>query len=121
MNERGFTLMEVLVALAILVISMGLLFQLIGTGLDRSRAASRETEAVALLQSLLADPDPRAGAGQSAGGFAWAVSIAPHGGERPGWAVDGEDVSATVSWQEVGRREARTLSTLRIVPKPVAP
>jgi len=119
--SKGFTLVEVLVALAIVVVSMGLLFKLIGMDLDRSREAGRETEAAALIQSLFANPATTPGItkGTAQDGLSWALSVTPYGGDRKDWRVDAVTVAATVSWDHDGRVESRTLSTLRVVPKGV--
>jgi prepilin-type N-terminal cleavage/methylation domain-containing protein len=53
-REAGFTLAEVLVALAVLALSWGLLLQQMGHGLRRTDVAGRAGEATALAQSLLA-------------------------------------------------------------------
>ncbi|HEY1629826.1 MAG TPA: prepilin-type N-terminal cleavage/methylation domain-containing protein [Rhizomicrobium sp.] len=122
-RDEGFTLVEVLVALAIVVVSMGLLFKLIGMDLDRSREASRQTEAVALIQSLFtksaATPQPGVTTGMAQDGLSWMLAITPYGGERKDWRVDAVSIAATVSWQHDGHIESRSLTTLRLVPKGV--
>lgn len=122
-NEKGFTIVELLVALAIVVGSMGLLFKLIGIDLDRTREASRQTEAAALLQSLLtqseAAPQPSVTNGTFADGFTWQLAVSRTGsGDADKFrAVDAVDIAATVSWHNGDRVETRSLSTFRVVPK----
>lgn len=119
-SETGFTLVELLVALAILVVSMGLLFKLIGIDLDRTGEASRQTEAAALLQSLLtqseAAPQPGTTRGTFADGFSWQLAVSPESVNKY-QAVDAIDIAATVSWRHGDRIESRSLSTFRVVPK----
>jgi general secretion pathway protein I len=118
--EEGFTLLEMMVALAILVVSMGLLFKLIGTDLERTREASRQTEAAALLQSLLArsevSPQTGTSTGAFADGFSWKLAVQPYGGEGPR-AVDAVSIAATISWQHGAQIENRSLVAYRVVPK----
>ena len=53
-GERGFTLIEVLVALTILSISLAALLAVFTQGLDRARESRNEAAARVLAQSLLA-------------------------------------------------------------------
>ncbi len=119
-GESGFTLVEVLVALAITVLSMAVLFKVIGADLDRTREARDQAAAASLLQSLLAasttTPAPGVTRGQYGGAYSWRVVIAPYAGgaEYPVAAVT---IDATVSWKNGGHTEQRSLSALRILPK----
>jgi general secretion pathway protein I len=125
MSERqdGFTLVEVLVALAIVVLSFAVLFKVISSNLDRTREVRDQTAVASLLQSLLAQsaaaPQPGVTRGVFAGGYAWRVAVTPYVGEdeRSEWPVDAVNVAATVSWRDGGHVETRALSTLRVLPK----
>jgi prepilin-type N-terminal cleavage/methylation domain-containing protein len=120
-TESGFTLVEVLVALAITVLSMAVLFKVISTDLDRTRAARDGAAAESLAQSLLAQytvaPRPGVMRGTAPGGYAWHVDTAPYADAPANLPVDAVTVAATVSWRDNGRVESRSLSTLRILPK----
>lgn len=67
--RRGFTLLEVLIALAILSLALGALYQGYALSLRQEAVAEREEAATALAQSLLArvGADMPAGTGQTAG------------------------------------------------------
>ncbi len=125
-SEQGFTLLEVLVALAIAVLSFAVLFRLIAADLDRTRAARDQTEAAALLQSLLAQsalaPMPGVTRGAFPNGYAWRVEVAPYtdDGAAADGPVDAMTVAATVSWQDGGLTRSRSLTTLRAVPRAAA-
>lgn len=54
-TERGFTLMEVLVAFAILALSLGALYQLYGGSLTRLRNEAGHIEALRVAQATLAE------------------------------------------------------------------
>ncbi|HEY2069247.1 MAG TPA: type II secretion system protein [Rhizomicrobium sp.] len=117
-TQSGFTLVETLVALAIVVLSMGVLFRIISTNLDRTRAVRNEAAAAALAQSLLAQAQtgtPRSASGV-ANGYAWTVRVTPASGLGDAWPVDAVNVAATVSWRD-GGVHARTLTGLRVLPK----
>ena len=47
-RSRGFTLIEVLVALAVLALALGVLFQIFSTGLNSSRVAEAYAKATLL-------------------------------------------------------------------------
>lgn len=82
-GERGFTLLEVLVAFAIAALALTVLFRATGSGLGSARAASRYEEAVVRARSHLAaighDAALVAGdaSGDDGGGFQWRLSVRP--------------------------------------------
>jgi general secretion pathway protein I len=83
-HSRGFTLLEVMLAFALLAFAMSLLIGMLANGLHQVSRAENATEATLYAQSLL-DPigqlEPIA-AGSQEGGFAanryhWRMQIAP--------------------------------------------
>jgi prepilin-type N-terminal cleavage/methylation domain-containing protein len=123
-REEGFTLVELLVSLAILAVALGVLFGAISDALDRTRKDRDDALAGSLAQSLLA----RAGIERSlraedlngtyANGMRWRLSIAPYGStdDAKAWPVAAFVVRATVSWTDNSQTHSKTLSTLRLLP-----
>ena len=123
-SESGFTLVELLVSLAILAVALGVLFTAISGALDRARESRDEMVATSLVQSLLA----RAGTERSlesgttggtyTNGFRWQLRVSPYGDDddRKAWQAAAFVVEASVSWQHGNGTQTRRLTTLRIVP-----
>ena len=127
-TQSGFTLVEMLVALAIVALSFAVLFKVISDGLDRTHRAREEVLAAAHAQSLLAQWEaaasrPGISSGKFADGILWSVAVEPYadGQERRDWPVGAVRIAATVSWRDGGQIRSRTLATLRVVPKAVTP
>jgi general secretion pathway protein I len=122
---RGFTLLEILVALAILAVSIGVLTASFSMSVDGTRTARRELDVAAAAQSVLArvgaDIPVRAGAlsGSAGEGLRWQINIAPYGDPNasPGLLVAAFEVSLEIQWEEDGRSRALTVKTLRLAPK----
>ncbi len=121
----GFTLVEVLVALAVLVLVGGLVLQVFGGGLRNAEVADRMVRASALAESVLASVGadiPLAegdASGTSADGFAWTVTIAPlPEPEQPSARAVLYTVTATVSWGARPNARSVTLTTLAIDVEP---
>lgn len=119
-RARGFTLIEVLVALAILALTFSLAYRAMSGGLDRLSDDGRTERAVLLARSQLAQvgrdialADGAVG-GEAAGGFSWRVRISPYG--RPEGGLAGHRVVLDVGWR--GGRLARQvrLETIRLGP-----
>ena len=125
-HQSGFTLIETLIALAVVALSFAVLFKVISDNLDRTRHVQDQAVAASLLQSLLAQTDfgalsPGDTRGRYANGFGWRLRIESQTlNHADQWAVAAMNVTATVSWTEDGRTQSRTLTTLRVVPR-VAP
>jgi len=122
-RRPGFTLIEIIVALAILAVALGTLFQAFSTGLRATAVADRQAAAVMLAQSLLdrIGQDIPLAAGEQAGvsedGMHWSIAIVP----SPLIALDRRadspllpfDVAVTIAGD--GGRPL-TLTTLRLAP-----
>lgn len=90
-KDDGFTLLEVVVAVAILAIALGALFPIFGAGLGRVKYSNQRADAVALAETKLLevlaigrwDELPKSG---EDGVFQWAISripVFPEGVEGP--------------------------------------
>ena len=122
-RQRGFTLIEIIVALAILAVALGALFQSFSTGLRATVVSDRQEAAVMLAQSLLdrIGQDIPLAAGEQAGvsedGLRWSIAIAPSPLIAPDRRADSPllpfDVVVTVA-SDGGR--PLTLTTLRLAP-----
>jgi type II secretion system protein I len=124
-DERGFTLVELLVSLAILTIALAVLFASISSALERTRQNRDEALASSLVQSLLvrAQNDPSSLPGEKNGwyseGYRWQIRIRPYGddGDTKAWRASAYVIRATVYWSHGGQEQSRALFGLRIVPR----
>ncbi len=120
-RPRGFTLLELAVALAILALLFGYAFRSLSSALDRLGRGHTAAEAIVLAQSTL----DRVGAdipiseeeirGRTDDGFIWLVQTAPYTGPKPvNGVLTGVVVQVTVNWTD--RRSLRQvqLSTVRL-------
>src|SRR5579862_918992 len=126
-QSGGFTLLEVVIALAIAALALVVLFRAGGDGLFAVSTASRAEEAVQRAQSHLAalGRDAPLLAGQSdgddGGGYRWHLRVAPAAHwQLPGPAGSAAalttlyDVEISVSWRGNGHDRAVTLRTERV-------
>ena len=126
-SDDGFTLIEVLVALAILGVSLAVMLQIFSESLHRARVSKMEMAAGAFAQSLLADVDHsvplRVGdqSGELPGGFSWKLHVEPYGGadDRKSWPMGAVSVSASVVWKDGAEHHEMKVTTLRVVSKDV--
>lgn len=117
---RGFSLLEMLVTMAILGLALGALYQAASGATRNVRSDQRYAYAVELARSLLADNSTApiqgvAKGGETAGGFRWSVRAVPL--ERPaGSALAGGRLQAlevSVNWPDGTRqREVRLYSVV---------
>jgi general secretion pathway protein I len=124
-TQAGFSLTEVIVALAILALLLGGLVGLLSDGLRRTGEAEATVQAASLAQSLLA----RLGTelplqdgvttGELAHGYRWRLSVAPYGdvADRKAWPVAAYSVSVEIHWGEANEQHSIALTTLRLGPK----
>jgi general secretion pathway protein I len=135
--HRGFTLIEVVIALAIFAVAIGLCMQIASSALRQTRVAAEQTQAALIAQSLLdmAGVGERLVPGRDSGrledGYEWELEVSEY--EAPLPAASGPDATLmsavqlyrldlTLRWP-AGRRERRAqFSTLRaMTPDPNAP
>ncbi len=132
-RQRGFTLLEVLVAFVIAALALAILFRGGIGGLRASAVASRYSEAVSRAQSHLAAAsvgDALVASdrqGDEGHGFHWRVRIAPLAvavpdpAARTGPVLALYAVSAAESWEEDGHVRVVQLDSQVAAPAPAPP
>ena len=128
MRSRGFTLIEIAVAMAILGMGVVSALQVFGGSVQLARVAGRKSEAVmhakALMDSALWAPELVADIshGEIGDGFRWERVIRPAGPED---GIEESDyrgdvklavVTVTVTWDDPSGVKDYSIGTMRIVP-----
>jgi general secretion pathway protein I len=125
-QQSGLSLLELLVALAIMAMAMGVLYRVLGSSVRNVVLLNEQQRAVVLVQSLLATRDavPESGwreSGESAG-FRWETWTEPYttatSSAQPG-AVRLHSVFIAVHWGEGAQRRTVEFQTLRPQRRPV--
>lgn len=128
--QRGFSLLEILVAFSILSLSLGVLMQIFSGSLNNASITREQVQATTLAQSLLASAgiEGPLAAGESTGGddkFRWSLSVTPfavatqptdRAGIRSPGLLDLWEVSVRVTWGGGSGTVERelVLTTLRV-------
>lgn len=118
----GFTLIEVVVALAVLAIALGFAFRALSGGFDWLDRAEHDRTGLLFAETMLArvghDVALQAGqtTGRTPGGFSWVIETTPYGdvSRLPSGRLIGYQVQVTVSWSERRRLRQVRLTTLQL-------
>jgi general secretion pathway protein I len=126
-SAKGFTLIEVLVALVILSLSLAIIFAGFSTSLRSKRVAEDHQQATLLAESKLnsvgVERPLQEGVtvGRFDDRFRWKVEVAPYHEEEMDQTQDLEKlplvplvVTVTVSWGDPGDERSVSLTTLRL-------
>lgn len=119
-RRRGFTLVELLVALTLLGVVGGTLLQLFQSGLRTARLAGAQSHAVLLARSKLTElqayPSLKPGtlSGSFDDGYRWQAVLAPISGLDTAEAgrLQLLDLALTVDWGEAGDARSFALHSL---------
>jgi prepilin-type N-terminal cleavage/methylation domain-containing protein len=128
-RDRGFTLVEVVVAIAILALMAGVIFRVNSDSIRNIRRADALTNQSALAQSLIAKVGTeiplREGEarGQTNAGLQWRVQMKRYGDttDRAQWPLAAYTVMAEVTLRDGPDSQPVALMTLRLGPKEAAP
>ena len=115
-DRRGFTLLEVLVSLAILSITLLLAYQVLSGAIAAEDRSERWTVASFLGEALVREstagwPDPGETSGKFSGtmqGYSWRREI------RTAAHPDAREVHVTVTWSEGGAEERVSLAGVAV-------
>lgn len=128
-RERGFTLLEMLVAFVILSLTLAILMQALGTSLRSAAQAEQFLRATTLAGTMMAnvghENDIREGEahGNIDDIFRWRQTVKPYvhnpasaATVQPGVAP--YQIELTIAWGEAGQEHAIKLTSLRLAASP---
>jgi general secretion pathway protein I len=125
-RERGFTLLEVLIAFIIAAIALGVMFKVAIGSLQASRVSARYEEAVVRARSHLAMAThggslmPGQWSGDDGGGYQWHINVTPlartavTSGGSPSTPLELYAVSVWITWSEGSATREVRLDTQQI-------
>jgi general secretion pathway protein I len=123
-RQAGFTLIEVLVALAIIGLTLGALAGIFSTGLTAHETTSGTEAALAVAEEQLAlaaaAPRPGTGRGVFANRYAWQTVVTPYQDAASKTVDTPSDlpplyrIAVSVDWHDGNHARAVSLSTLRL-------
>jgi general secretion pathway protein I len=116
-HSKGFSLLEMVVAIAILAVSLAVLYQAVGGATRNVRADERYAYAVELARSLLAANAqvPASGfddAGETSGEFKWQVSTVPAPSLKGLPEGSLQAIKVSVSWVDGSKRREVALHSV---------
>jgi general secretion pathway protein I len=114
-SQSGFSLLEMVVAIAILALSLGTLYQATSGATRNVRSAEKYAYGVELARSVLADnalvpAGGKSAKGETEGGFRWSMQTSPidlPNGSLPRGAL--HKLEVLVSWPDGMKRREVTL------------
>ncbi len=123
--ERGFTLLEVLVAFSIFTVSLGILFQIFGNGTRAAMLSDEYTRAVFIAQSRLASAgiegaiDVGEYSGKENEIYHWTTTIRPYDNAEDletNHGLSKREIEIIVNWISRGKERSVKLNTLKLIP-----
>jgi len=124
LGARGFTLIEVLVAVIVLTVCLVVVMELFSGGLRSGRVSEGYVHAIyharEKMEDILTDPElaPGSDSGEFADGSSWKVEITAIEEEKdrpfPGKAYGLFQIDLKVSWRDGSRQRHFSLSTIQI-------
>ena len=118
-RARGFSLLEILVAFAIMALSLGALYKVMGNSARQAGHLSSQEGAVLLAESLLAAhltvPAEGVRDGGTSAGYEWQVNSAPYPtpANSDTRAAKAHELRAVVQWTDGARTRSFQLASLR--------
>ncbi|MBL3600421.1 MAG: prepilin-type N-terminal cleavage/methylation domain-containing protein [gamma proteobacterium endosymbiont of Lamellibrachia anaximandri] len=122
-SQKGFTLIEVLVAFVILAMSLSVLFRIFSGGLGNISMGERYAGAVTLAETLLDEANlsqsemSGSRSGSREDGYRWIKTVQAYEVfDRDGNSIPVENlqkVEVQITWEAMGRERHMVLSTLR--------
>jgi len=127
-TERGFTLLEIMVALAIMGIALTVILQQFSAGLRTVRMTRDYTTALIHAREKLEELclakklSEKEESGEFEDGYKWQVMIAPYEEEKKEGSTEFlllsmYKVTSVVSWEAGNKEREVELATVKIVPK----
>lgn len=130
-RRRGFSLIEMIAAMFILALGLGLLMQVLGGSLNQARRAQEHTEAALWAQSMLDTLgigealEPGTESGEFDDRYRWQLEIVEEPWDNEsGLSADSLPfmlyrVQLTVHWGSDGRERSALFETLRASQRPI--
>jgi general secretion pathway protein I len=122
-TQAGFSLLETLVAFAVLILVLSVIMQIFGNGSRSSRLTHEYAQATMIAQTKLAEL--QAGQDESSGTemerYHWQAQQQKANYSDPGMQDDyhqpfiSNDVSVTVNWQSLGKQRQVKLDSVQLV------